>query len=288
LRHQHYVADVGNIITITDVSDIKNAQLDAEAAERSKSDFLANMSHEIRTPMNGVLGMAYLLSQHELEDEQHNLVDLIQRSGNALMTIINDILDFSKIEAGHVSLLSEELNLRQCLQDVCKLVGHLANEKGILLTASFEPGTPDIYLGDPGRVQQIITNVLGNAVKFTEEGSVSVNVRLLDEGDVMITVKDTGIGIPSEKLDAVFNKFSQAENGPTRKHEGTGLGLSIAKRLANVMGGDILVESVLGQGSRFDIRLGLKPAPAAALPKPENKAAAALPKPENKALIRAG
>lgn len=258
LRHQQYVKGVGNVITITDVTDIKNAQLKAEAAEQSKSEFLANMSHEIRTPMNGVLGMAHLLSRSNLGENEQQLVQLIQRSGNALMTVINDILDFSKIEAGHVVLDNSEFDVRESLRDVLALLTLTAAQKDVHLSASFQSNTPRMFEGDAGRFRQIMTNILGNAVKFTEAGSVKVQVRSASGGGLMITVKDTGIGIPEDKINEIFRKFEQADGGSTRKYEGTGLGLSIALRLTKLMGGDIMVDSVLGEGSRFDIRLPLK------------------------------
>ena len=259
LCNQQYRRHVGNVVTITDVTEIKQAQLKAEAAEASKSEFLANMSHEIRTPMNGVLGMAHLLSRANLGNDEQLLVSLIQRSGEALMTVINDILDFSRIEAGHVRLESAEFDLQESLGDVLTLLSVAASKKDVVLKADFDADMPRKFLGDEGRLRQVMTNILGNAVKFTEDGSVSVCVRPLEEG-IMISVKDTGIGISKDKLDKIFDKFQQADSGTTRKYEGTGLGLSISKRLINLMGGDILVDSVLGQGTRFDIRLPLRAA----------------------------
>ena len=259
LCNQQYRRHVGNVITITDVTEIKNAQLKAEAAEASKSEFLANMSHEIRTPMNGVMGMAHLLSRCNLGDNEQKLVSLIQRSGAALMTVINDILDFSRIEAGHVILDRREFDLHESIRDVLALLALSAAEKDVELSVDFAEGMPNMFLGDAGRFRQIMTNLLGNAVKFTEQGSVRVFVRQMQTG-LMITVKDTGIGIPADKLEAIFNKFQQADVGTTRKYEGTGLGLSIAKRLVNLMGGKIMVDSEVGKGSRFDIQLPLRPA----------------------------
>ncbi len=252
-----YRKNVGNVVTITDVTEIKEAQLKAEAAEASKSEFLANMSHEIRTPMNGVMGMAHLLSRSDLGDNEQKLVALIQRSGAALMTVINDILDFSRIEAGHVVLERSEFDVEESIRDVMALLALAAAEKDVELSLDYDKESARMFLGDAGRFRQVMTNLLGNAVKFTEAGSVRVFARQTPDG-LMITVKDTGIGIPADKLDAIFNKFQQADTGTARKYEGTGLGLSIARKLVLLMGGDIMVESELGKGSRFDIRLPLR------------------------------
>lgn len=259
-RHQQYRKHVGNIVTIADITEIKRAQLKAESAERSKSEFLANMSHEIRTPMNGILGMAYLLSRRSLDLHERQLVEIIQRSGSALVTIINDILDFSKIEAGQVVLENAPFNLRDCIQDVIALLSLAAAEKDVDLQFHMEPGLPETFIGDAGRLRQIITNIFGNAVKFTEQGYVRVSVSGQPNDkkyELVIVVEDTGIGIPGEKLRDIFEKFQQADGSNTRKYEGTGLGLSIAKRLSKLMGGDIVVESEENKGSRFEIRISL-------------------------------
>lgn len=263
LRHQHYVEHIGNIITITDITEIKTAQLNAESAERSKSEFLANMSHEIRTPMNGVLGMAHLLTKCNLGKNEQQLVELIQRSGKALMTVINDILDFSRIEAGQIVLDEDVFSLRNCISDVAALLTMAAAEKDVELTVNLQSDLPEHFIGDAGRLRQIITNIMGNAVKFTESGYVRVDVsgrQVGSKNELLISVRDTGIGIPEALMDEIFNKFQQADSSTTRKFEGTGLGLSIAKRLSAIMGGDIMVDSVLGEGSRFDIRLPFKAA----------------------------
>ncbi len=263
LRHQHYLKGVGNVITITDVTEIKNAQLKAEAAERSKSEFLANMSHEIRTPMNGVMGMAQLLSKCDLGENEKQLVELIRRSGQALMTVINDILDFSRIEAGRVVLENESFSLRDCVTDVAALLMLAAAEKDVELSVNIDPVLPKLFVGDVGRVRQVITNIMGNAVKFTSSGTVRIDISgQFSNGthNLLMSIKDTGIGISEDKLDYIFDKFQQADSSTTRKYEGTGLGLSIAKRLVNLMGGDIMVDSELGKGSRFDIRLPLRSA----------------------------
>ena len=260
LRHQHYREHVGNIITIADITEIKDAQLRAESAEKSKSEFLANMSHEIRTPMNGVIGMAHLLSKCDLGENERQLVELIQRSGKALMTVINDILDFSKIEAGRVVLEEEMFSIRHCVTDVVALLTMAAARKDVELTVNIQPGLPESFLGDAGRIRQVITNIIGNAVKFTEKGSVRIDISgkpIGEKFNLLVTVKDTGIGIPEAMLDKIFNKFQQADGSNSRKFEGTGLGLSIARHLVSLMDGDIQVESELGNGTRFDIRLPL-------------------------------
>ena len=260
LRHQNYRKLVGNIITITDITEIKKAQLKAESAERSKSEFLANMSHEIRTPMNGVMGMAQLLERCDLGDKEQNFVKIIQRSSEALLTIINDILDFSKIEAGGIILEKEAFNLRDSLHDVMALLSISAAEKGVELLFQVQPDLPKTFIGDVGRLRQIITNIYGNAVKFTHEGHVYMDVRGKRDGNIInlvILIEDTGIGIEATQIDNIFDKFQQADGSTTREYEGTGLGLSIAKQLANLMGGEVSVESEIGKGSRFEICLAL-------------------------------
>ncbi|MDX8531489.1 response regulator [Mesorhizobium sp. VK25A] len=226
----------------------------AEAADRAKSEFLANMSHEIRTPMNGVLGMAELLAKTELTPRQKTFTDVIVKSGNALLTIINDILDFSKINAGQLTLDPAPFRLAEAVEDVATLVSARVAEKNLELIVRVDPRLPAFVVGDAGRFRQIVTNLLGNAVKFTEKGHVLVDVG----GDVVdgvvqlkVRVEDTGIGIPAEKLQNVFEKFAQVDGSSTRRHEGTGLGLAISARLVDLMGGKIGVESEIGRGSVF-------------------------------------
>jgi signal transduction histidine kinase/DNA-binding response OmpR family regulator len=226
----------------------------AEAADRAKSEFLANMSHEIRTPMNGVLGMAELLAKTELTPRQKTFTDVIVKSGNALLTIINDILDFSKINAGQLTLDPAPFRLAEAVEDVATLVSARVAEKNLELIVRVDPRLPAFVVGDAGRFRQIVTNLLGNAVKFTEKGHVLIDVG----GEVVdglvqlkVRVEDTGIGIPAEKLQNVFEKFAQVDSSSTRRHEGTGLGLAIGARLVDLMGGKIGVESEIGRGSVF-------------------------------------
>ncbi len=230
----------------------------AKAAELSKSEFLANMSHEIRTPMNGVIGMAELLGSTSLDSKQQMFADVILKSGLSLLTIINDILDFSKLDAGKMQLDPAPFDLREAIEDVATLVSTRVAEKNLELIVRVDPNLPRMMIGDAGRLRQIVTNLLGNAIKFTESGHVYVNVEGNVDGsenafaaDLEFTVEDTGIGISAEDRDKVFSKFSQVDTSATRKHEGTGLGLSIASSLVELMHGDIGVESELGVGSKF-------------------------------------
>ncbi|MBA8907060.1 response regulator [Aminobacter ciceronei] len=226
----------------------------AEAADRAKSEFLANMSHEIRTPMNGVLGMAELLARTDLTPRQKTFTEVIVKSGNALLTIINDVLDFSKINAGQLTLDPAPFHLGEAVEDVATLISARVAEKNLELIVRVDPRLPSHVTGDVGRFRQIITNMLGNAVKFTERGHVLVDVTgEVVDGTVALSIRveDTGIGIPADKLQSVFEKFAQVDGSSTRRHEGTGLGLAIAARLVDLMGGRIGVESELGKGSVF-------------------------------------
>ncbi len=251
----------------------EEARRSAQAADRAKSEFLANMSHEIRTPMNGVLGMAELLAKTDLDTRQKTFTDVIVKSGNALLTIINDILDFSKIDAGQLQLDPAPFRLAEAVEDVATLVSTRVAEKDMELIVRVAPNLPSTVSGDVGRFRQIITNLMGNAVKFTDHGHVLIDV----SGDVregtahlMVRVEDTGMGIPAEKLASIFDKFAQVDTSSTRRHEGTGLGLAIASRLIELMGGEIGVESVLGKGSIFwfTVPMAVAEAPVSVKPIP--------------------
>ncbi|WP_019172107.1 response regulator [Pseudaminobacter salicylatoxidans] len=235
-------------------SETSESLFKAEAADRAKSEFLANMSHEIRTPMNGVLGMAELLARTELTPRQKTFTDVIVKSGNALLTIINDILDFSKINAGQLTLDPAPFNIAEAVEDVATLVSARVAEKNLELIVRVDPRLPACVVGDVGRFRQIVTNMLGNAVKFTEKGHVLVDVtgEAVDGvARLQVRVEDTGIGIPADKLKTVFEKFAQVDGSSTRRHEGTGLGLAIAARLVDLMGGKVGLESEVGRGSVF-------------------------------------
>ena len=254
---------VGLRVDITQIKQdqerLKEATIRAEAANRAKSAFLANMSHEIRTPMNGVVGMADLLMDTELSEEQQLYADTIRSSGEALLVIINDILDYSKIEADKLQLHPEPFDLERAIHEVVMLLQPTARDKDIALFVDFDMFLPTRFIGDAGRIRQILTNLLGNAVKFTVQGHVLVRVVGVPGGDdvsaIHITVEDTGIGIPPDKVEHVFGEFNQVEDERNRKFEGTGLGLAITRRLVELMDGEVWVESEMGKGSCFGLRI---------------------------------
>ncbi|WP_417806753.1 response regulator [Thioclava sp.] len=254
-----YAQDITESIARED--ELREARDKAEAANRAKSAFLANMSHELRTPMNGVVGMADLLSDTELTEEQQLYADTIRSSGEALLTIINDVLDYSKIEAERMKLYPEPFDLERCLHEITVLLQPSAKDRDVKLLVDYDLFLPTRFKADPGRMRQILTNLLGNAVKFTQSGHVLARVvgfeRSEAQYELHITIEDTGIGIAPELLEHVFGEFNQVEVDSNRKFEGTGLGLAITSQLVALMGGEVWVDSALGEGSCFGFKLTL-------------------------------
>jgi len=281
-KKSYYQSEKGDefiIGVLTDVTQMKAREAALVRAEKqalsgadAKTTFLANMSHEIRTPMNGVLGMAQVLKGTKLTETQTKMVDTLERSGQVLLRLIDDILDFSKLDAGEMTVCAEPFRLKDVIEDVSALSGVTARNKGLDLIVNLDPNLPEGLMGDGDRINQILMNLLGNAIKFTSEGYVLLDVSGSPDGsnfNLDIRVKDTGIGIAIEKLVKIFEKFQQADGSTTRIYGGTGLGLAISRDLAEVMGGSLTAKSVEGEGSSFDFSVSLpivemspKPSPA--------------------------
>ena len=259
----------GNIECVSFVLDISErkrlerqlhiAKVAGEAANKAKSQFLANISHELRTPLNGILGMTYLALQTLLTSEQREYLETVKASSDFLLTLIDNILDFSTIDAGKIELKIVEFNLRDCLKSVLRMLAVRAEQKGLKFLYEVTANVPDIVFGDLARLRQILINLVGNAIKFTDKGEVAIKVRTSPEaGYLHFTVSDTGIGIPEDKRESIFAPFTQADNSSTRKFGGTGLGLTISAWLAATMGGSLWVDSQVGRGSHFHFTIQVK------------------------------
>lgn len=259
---------VGVMVIAADITKRKRAEEALHQASRAKDEFLANMGHELRTPLSGIIGMASLLQGTELTAQQHRYVRTVDRSARALLTIINDLLDYSSIESGRMSIEQVPFDLKHAVDDVIQVLATRALEKGLELLAVYSPDAPRRVVGDAGRIRQVLTNLVDNAVKFTDEGRVVVTVEceeLSGQGArFRLSVEDSGIGISASGLERIFDRFTQVDTSPGRRHGGTGLGLAISKQLVELMGGSLGVGSRPGEGSNFWFVLSLSLQPAAA------------------------
>ena len=259
----HLLADTFNRVAAAERKSRAEleAKASAESANRAKSEFMANISHELRTPMNGIMGLTEVLLLTELDEEQLDYATTVRDSADSLMSLINEILDFSRLDAGKMVLNPAPFDLRSTVNEVIALLSTQAAAKNLRMSVQFVDDPPCTLVGDEGRIRQVVTNLLGNAIKFTHEGRIDVRLECLerkgDHATIRLAVTDTGIGIAADKLDLIFEKFTQADGSMTRRYGGTGLGLTIVKQLIEMMGGVVGVESREGEGSTFWVRVAL-------------------------------